>query len=144
MPECDFETSWSLGPWDLGTLEPFDPGTLGPWNLGTLWPSDLGTLGFGTLGQFSVRVRYYTCWTQTLQLWIINCLLLFAHLKSISIMKSDRFPTKQTPLRWPVSIEIKSRRQHRRVAVCIDVSVTFIINYTKLSFEIRFINIRTF
>ena len=28
--ECDFEISWSFGPWDHWTLEPLDLGTLGP------------------------------------------------------------------------------------------------------------------
>ena len=28
--ECEFEISWSLGPWDSWTLEPLDLGTLGP------------------------------------------------------------------------------------------------------------------
>ena len=35
--EFEFEISWSLGPWDLGTP--------GPWNPWTLEPLDLGTLG---------------------------------------------------------------------------------------------------
>ena len=28
--ECEFEISWSLGPWDPWTLEPLDLGTIGP------------------------------------------------------------------------------------------------------------------
>ena len=27
--ECEFEISWSLGPWDLGTPGPWNPWTLG-------------------------------------------------------------------------------------------------------------------
>ena len=34
--ECEFEISWSLGPWEPGTLGPLDLGTLG---------LDLGTFG---------------------------------------------------------------------------------------------------
>ena len=36
--ECEFEITWSLGPWDLRTL---DLGTHGPWNLRTLGLLDL-------------------------------------------------------------------------------------------------------
>ena len=36
--EFEFEISWSLGPWDLGTTGPWDSWTLGPLDLGTLGP----------------------------------------------------------------------------------------------------------
>ena len=39
--------SWSLGPWDLGTLGPWDPGPLDPWTFG---PLDPGTLYSWTSG----------------------------------------------------------------------------------------------
>ena len=30
--ECDFQISWSLGPWDLGSEGRWDLGTIGPWD----------------------------------------------------------------------------------------------------------------
>ena len=68
--ECDFETSWSLGPWEPWTLGPLDLWTTGPWDPWTLGLLDLGTLG--PLGPIEVtgwvgggaleRNLGYDCW----------------------------------------------------------------------------------
>ena len=39
--ECDFEISWSLGPWDHGSFGHLDLSTLGPWDSWTIGLWDL-------------------------------------------------------------------------------------------------------